>query len=113
MTVQITPQLIIATGAVLGALTAIITLLFKFVRWFDRQKAQDIELKEIKAKHEEDIKSLKQMEARDIADMKNEQQLLTYGILACLKGLKEQGCNGPVTEAINKIEKHLNQRAHE
>lgn len=113
MTVQITPQLLITTGAVITALTAIFTLLFKFVRWFDRQKAQDVELKEIKAKHDEDIKNLKQMEARDIADMKNEQQLLTYGILACLKGLKEQGCNGPVTEAINKIEKHLNQRAHE
>lgn len=45
--------------------------------------------------------------------MKKEQTLLVYGILACLKGLKEQGCNGPVTEAINKIEKHLNQKAHQ
>ena len=44
--------------------------------------------------------------------MKEEQALLTEGILACLKGLKEQGCNGPVTEAINKIEKHLNEKAH-
>lgn len=113
MTVQITPQLIITVGGVLGALTAIITLLVKTVRWFDRQKAQDAEIKALEAKHENDIKALKQVEANDIADMKNEQQLLTYGILACLKGLKEQGCNGPVTEAINKIEKHLNQRAHE
>lgn len=42
-----------------------------------------------------------------------EQTLIIYGLLACLKGLKEQGCNGPVTEAINKIEKHINQKAHE
>ena len=35
------------------------------------------------------------------------------GILACLKGLKEQGCDGPVTDAITKIEKHINQAAHE
>ena len=27
-------------------------------------------------------------------------------------GLKEQGCNGPVTAAIDKIEKHMNQEAH-
>ena len=40
------------------------------------------------------------------------QTLLTYGVLACLKGLKEQGCNGPVSEAINKIEKYLNKKAH-
>ena len=45
-------------------------------------------------------------------ELKAEQSLLTYGVLACLKGLKEQGCNGPVTEAIGKIEKHLNQQAH-
>ena len=29
------------------------------------------------------------------------------------KGLQEKGCNGPVTEAINKIEKYLNAKAHE
>ena len=37
---------------------------------------------------------------------------ITPDVEACLKGLKEQGCNGPVTEAINKIEKHLNLQAH-
>lgn len=48
-----------------------------------------------------------------IADIQEEQAILTYGILACLKGLQEQGANGPVTEAIQKIEKHLNEKAHE
>ncbi len=38
---------------------------------------------------------------------------ICYGVLACLKGLKEQGCNGPVTAALDKLEKHLNQAAHE
>lgn len=47
-----------------------------------------------------------------IKDIQEEQTLLTYGVLACLKGLHEQGANGPVTEAINKIEKHINQKAH-
>ena len=63
----------------------------KVVRFADKQKKIDDEIKE----------------------MKEEQSILTYGVLACLKGLKEQGCNGPVTDAINKIEKHLNQKAHE
>lgn len=44
--------------------------------------------------------------------MKEEMCLLTYGVLACLKGLQELECNGPVTEAIGKIEKHMNQEAH-
>ena len=49
----------------------------------------------------------------EIERVKSEQCLLTYGILACLKGLKEQGCNGPVTEAIDKIQKHINKQAHD
>lgn len=113
MTVEITPQSIITASAVLAALTAIGTVIFKVVRWFDRQKKQDADIKELKETHNKDIDALRRAEAEDIADIKNEQQLLTYGILACLKGLKEQGCNGPVTEAIGMIEKHLNKRAHE
>lgn len=113
MTVEITWQTVITAGAVITALTVIITTLFKVFRWLDRQKAQDAEIEALKHKHDDDIGVLQQREMSDITDIKNEQQILTYGILACLKGLKEQGCNGPVTEAIGKIEKHLNQRAHE
>lgn len=101
MVITLTWQTIITAGAVVGALTAIITLLVKLVRWVDHQKAQDTKLDELKKQHEGDIKVIQQ-----------ELTLLTYGILACLKGLKEQGCNGPVTKAIDKIEKHINNKAH-
>ena len=47
-----------------------------------------------------------------ISAIRSEQTLICYGVLACLKGLKEQGCNGPVTEALEKMEKHLNKAAH-
>lgn len=47
-----------------------------------------------------------------IAAIRNEQTLICYGVLACLKGLKEKGCNGPVTAALDKLEKHLNEAAH-
>lgn len=83
-------QAIITAAAVLGAGTALIGALFSVYRWYQRQNKQD-----------EDIKA-----------MKDEMCLLTYGVLACLQGLKEKGCNGPVTEAIDKIEKHMNQEAH-
>ena len=58
------------------------------------------------------MKAMKQILAEDMHGINDEQTLLTYGVLACLKGLKEQGCNGPVSEAINKIEKYLNKKAH-
>lgn len=49
----------------------------------------------------------------ELKAIRKEQTLICYGLLACLKGLKEQGCNGPVTEAMDRIEEHLNQAAHD
>lgn len=83
-------QSVITAAALLGAITALLGALFAVYRWYQRQNKQD----------------------EDIKGMKEEMCLLTYGVLACLKGLKEQGCNGPVKEAIGKIEKHMNQEAH-
>ena len=102
MQITLTWQSLITAAAVIGAAVAIVAYFAKIVRWVDKQKAQD-----------EDIKTLRDTHMSDMAHMKEEQTLMVYGLLACLKGLKEQGCNGPVTEAIDKIEKHLNKRAHE
>ena len=44
--------------------------------------------------------------------IQEEQTLICYGLRGALQGLVEQGCNGPVSEAINKIEKYLNKKAH-
>lgn len=82
---------IIEAGKVIGALILIGGLLISIYKWYDRQNKQNVELKK----------------------MKEEQCLIAYGLLACLKGLKEQGCNGPVTEAIDKLEKYLNKAAHD
>ena len=86
----ISTQNIITLAAMAGAAVALLGYGSRAFGWFQRQKQQD----------------------QDISSLKNEQCLLIYGVLACLKGLKEQGCNGPVTEAIAKIEKHLNVEAH-
>ena len=59
------------------------------------------------------IKARGQLKVREISAIRKEQTLICYGVLACLKGLKEQGCNGPVSAALDKMEKHLNQAAHE
>ena len=77
-------------AATITALGVIFGAIFAAYRWFLKQEKQD---KEIKA-------------------IKEEQTILVYGVLACLKGLKEQGCNGPVTAAIEQIETHLNKQAH-
>ena len=74
---------ITALGVIFGAI-------FAAYKWFLKQEKQDTEIKAIK----------------------EEQTILVYGVLACLKGLKEQGCNGPVSDAITTIEKHINKLAH-
>ncbi len=71
----------------LGALGGAAAWCIKFV---ERQKKQD----------------------RELAAIRAEQTLICFGVLACLKGLKEQGCNGPVSEALGKLERHLNRAAH-
>lgn len=50
---------------------------------------------------------------KEIQKVKREQTLTMYALRACLDGLHQQGCNGRVTEALNKIDKHLNQAAHD
>lgn len=83
-------QTIITISAVLGAVVGIMKYYNKGYDLVKHQKEQD----------------------KSIKDIQEELTLLTYGVLACLKGLGEQGCDGPVTDAIDKIEKHINQRAH-
>lgn len=102
MEITLTWQSIITVAAVAGAVIALVTYFSKVVRWVDKQSKQD-----------EDIKALRKHHEEDMASIKEEQTLLVYGVLACLKGLSEQGCNGPVTEAIHKYEKYLNKKAHQ
>ena len=83
-------ELITAVAGVVTALGVIFGLLFAVYRWYLKQEKQDTDIKFIK----------------------EEQILLTQGVLACLKGLQEQGCDGPVTTAISQLERHLNQQAH-
>ena len=85
-----TIEVIIIIASVITALGTIIGCFTTIHKWVLRQNKQD-----------DDIKSIKE-----------EQKVLTTGVLACLKGLKEQGCDGPVTEAIHEIENHLNKEAH-
>ena len=93
---------IVSIAGLIGALAVIAGALIAIYKFSQRPKELQTRMERMEKIHEEDIRRI------------NEEQCLnTYGLLACLKGLKEQGCNGPVTEAINKIEKHLNKQAHD
>lgn len=86
----VTWQTIITLAAVLGAIVAILKYYNRGYDFIKRQNKQD----------------------EQIAEIKEEQAIITRGMLACLKGLHEQGANGPVTAGISEIEEYLNRKAH-
>lgn len=83
-------QIIITIASIITALGVIFGAIFAFHNWLLKREKND----------------------NDIKAIKEEQSILTKGVLACLKGLHEQGCNGSVTEAIENIEDHINKQAH-
>ena len=87
---NISGEVITTVAGVITAIGVIFGVIFAVYRWYLKQEKQD----------------------KDIKAIKEEQTVLTQGVLACLKGLQEQGCDGPVTLAIKHIENHLNKQAH-
>lgn len=70
------------------------------------------EVTNLRKYHEDDMKETRRREVEEMQSIKDELCVLSYAMLAALGGLKQQGCNGEVTEAHSKLEKHLNQQAH-
>lgn len=113
MVLELTPQTIVTAGAVVTATVLLVQRFAKGVRWFDKQEKQSTDIEKLKLRHETDVKKLENELAEEIRKNNVELQILTRGILACLKGLQEKGCNGPVTETAKEIEAYLNAKAHE
>lgn len=121
--------------SLITGLAAVIALLWNLFKWVNHQKEQDAEIEKIREKQAEDVKELrsefqradKELEAkhdREVAEMKastrketnaihEEQTLIMYGMLACLQGLNGMGCGDPIPKTIDKINKYLNQKAHD
>ena len=87
---NISGEVITTVAGVITAIGVIFGVIFAVYRWYLKQEKQD----------------------KDIKAIKEDQFLLTQGVLACLKGLQEQGCDGPVTLAIKQLETHINKQAH-
>lgn len=98
----INTETIITFGKVVSACSLIAGVLIAAYKFYMKPREVEKNLDILRKKHEEDIRKINE-----------EQCMITYGLLACLKGLQEKGCNGPVTEAIGRMEKHLNKQAHD
>ena len=88
--ITITSETVVAAGAVITALIAIFGVIFAAYRWYLKQGRQD----------------------EDIANMKEENTLICFALSACLDGLMQLGANHSVPVAKDKLDKHLNKKAH-
>ena len=98
----VTIDTIIKAAAALGALSAIGGFGYGIIKWFQRQGSSPTEIKKLKEAHN-----------KDVTEIKEELCVLSFAMLATLDGLKQLNCNGQVTEAHNRLSKHLNKQAHD
>ena len=87
----ISMEVISSAAQLVSSLAVFLGMIFTVYRFIQRDRVQCIAIK----------------------DIQTEQTLLCYGVKACLQGLAEQGCDGPVHDALDKLDKHLNQKAHQ
>lgn len=99
-------------AAVVGALLTIGGVIYAIIKWFQKQEKQTTDIEELKAMHKKDIEETRKKESEDLQAVKDELCVLSYAMLAALDGLQQLHCNGNVTKAHDRLEKHLNQTAH-
>ena len=95
-------QTIITIGAVISAIGIILGILLKGHKWFLKQEEQS-----------KDITALKEHHEADVHKIKEENCLICFALSACLDGLQQLGANHTVPVAKEKLDKYLNQQAHE
>lgn len=88
---QVDISTVINGAALLTAVITILGAIVAAVTWFLKQKKQD----------------------DDIASIKEENTVICYGLRACLDGLEQLGANHSVPLARDKLDKHLNKKAHD
>lgn len=92
---------IIEASKFIGAIGVIAGVIFAFCKWILKQDKQSTDIKELQEHHDNDLK-----------EVQEELCVVNYAVLAALDALKQQGYNGGVTDARDRLEKHINQKAH-
>lgn len=93
---------IITTASVITAIGVILGVVLWCYRWYLKMEHKSEQHDELESRHDEDVRRLKE-----------ENCLICYALSACLDGLVQLGCNHTVPEAKEKLDKFLNQQAHE
>ncbi len=90
-------QSIITAAAVIAAVIAIAGYYNKIHDWVKHQEEQDKRMDKIE---------------HDAQAVQKELTLIVYGLSGCLDGLSQLGANHTVTDAKDRLDKHINKQAH-
>lgn len=94
----------------IGTITIISCFIVSIIKWYKKNFTDKFN------NLEERIEVLEEKEEnyqKTVQDSKSERLILLKAVLACLKGLQEQGIDGPVTDGIKEVEGYLVNKAHE
>lgn len=93
---------IVKLAEIIGACSVILGLIIGAYKLYDRliDKLAELEKRVAALEHENN-------------SIKRENTLVIYALGACLDGLHQKGCNGKVTEAMERISKYINKAAHD
>ena len=98
----ITWNTIIMAGGVVSALGLLIGLILKVHKWYLEMNELKQEVVQLKTQHKEDVQQINQ-----------ENKIICSALAACLDGLIQLGANHNVPKEKEKLERYLNNQAHE
>ena len=93
---------IVKLAEIIGACSVVLGMIIGIYKLYDRMTDKLSVLE----------KRVSELE-RENQGIKKENTLVIYALGACLDGLHQQGCNGKVTEAMDRIGKYINNAAHD
>lgn len=101
-----------AIGAAVSIVTSISVIFGFFVGIYNFVKKKTTDKIEKNTKDIEELKAEVGWLKSEMQDDKEERIIMLQGLLACLKGLQEQGCDGAVSNSITEIETYLMKKSH-
>lgn len=103
----------VTIGQILGIIAGV-TAIIKFIQLlYELIKKGTLDKISQNSKDIAELKNEVGLLKSEMQDSKEERLILVNGLLACLKGLQELKCDGPVTEGINKLEEYLMKKSHD
>lgn len=103
----------VTIGQILGIIAGV-TAIIKFIQLiYELVKKSTLDRISQNAKDIQELKAEVGVLKSEMQDDKEERIIMLQGLLACLKGLQEQGCDGAVTKSITQIEEYLMKKSHD